>query len=165
MIKKGFIGAIGDDLPSLIPIFLGLMIFFSVFLSTYNVYKDNTDLYSLKSEAIAVASIMKEEPVVLNVDFFKKSCNKVNTKYNWNAFLVDFDLNSDNYVSLTKENLDDNILKEGEGEEEQFFACDSSNITSFLSDTSSEVIIYQYSTTTQKDLYIKPARLYVVVWR
>lgn len=164
MIKKGFIGAIGDDLPSLIPIFLGLMIFFSVFLNTYNVYKDNTDLYSLKSEAIAVSAIMKEEPVILNVDSFKKSCDKVNTKYNWNAFLVDFDLNSDNYVSLNKNNLEENILKEGDGEEQIFYACDSSDITSFLTKTSSEVIIYEYPTTTQKDLYIKPARLFVVVW-
>jgi hypothetical protein len=165
MIKKGFIGAIGDDLPSLIPIFLGLMIFFSVFLNTYNVYKDNTDLYSLKSEAISVSAIMKEEPVILNLDTFKKTCSKVNTKFKWNAFLVDFDLNSDNYVSLTKENLEGNILKEGEGEDEQLYVCDSSDVTSFLSNTSSEVIIYQYPTTTQKDLYIKPARLYVVVWR
>lgn len=165
MTRYGFIGAIGDDLPSLIPIFLGLMIFFSVFLNTYNVYKNNTDLYSLKTEVINISAIMKEEPVILNLDSFKKTCSKVQTKHNWNAFLVDLDLNSSNYVVLDKDNLASEILKEEIDGSEELYACNTSNITDFITRANSEIIIYHYPTTTQKDLYIKPARLYVVVWK
>ena len=36
--KKGYIGAIGDDFPAIFPIAMGLMIFFGSIVTTYDIY-------------------------------------------------------------------------------------------------------------------------------
>ena len=161
MNKKGYIGAIGDDLPSLIPIFLGLMIFFSVFLSTYNIYKDNTKIYSLQNEAISISSTIKEEPLISDYDQFIDTCNKVNSTANWNAFLVNLDMNTDKQTVLNKVDLDQNIIKDTSTN--QPFQCKDIGDFQNLND-SKKTIIYMFPITLQYNLHNIPVKLYVVIW-
>ncbi|MFH0905704.1 MAG: hypothetical protein V1824_00015 [archaeon] len=169
--KKGFIGAIGDDLPSLIPIFVGLVIFFSVFQNTYTVYKKNSDLYSLEQEAISIASSLKQEPVIANYEGFTKSCNLISSTVNWDAFVVDFDINTDNYTIITANNLEDKIVFEkvknsfGVFEDKKFICNDMATLSEILEKRDKKIIINMYPLTLQKELYIKPVRLYVVAWK
>ncbi len=177
--QKGYIGAIGDDLPSLIPLFLGIVLFFAVFINTYNVYTQNTSLYSSQNEALRIALILKEEPVIISHDFYNNLCNKVDTTYKWTAFLVDVDLNSSNNRSLSIatlkqefENDDLGITEQSisyeqlPGEDPKQFLCgdyeDFLNLST--SRTPVNVINYMFPITRQQEVNTIPVKLYVVVW-
>ncbi len=172
--KKGFIGAIGDDLPSLIPIFLGLIIFFAVFLSTYNTYKTNTGLYSLEQEAISISMILKSEPLIPDYNLFMKTCNKVSTTKKWNAFIVDLplDTNQQEILSINDpDNLYGNQIKifpeDPATNPPKRYICDDNleNLTNLLNikDATTKKITYLYPITLQDGKFAKPARLYVIV--
>lgn len=166
--KKGYIGAIGDDLPSLIPIFLGITIFFAVFLSTYNVYRNNTDLYSVKNDAINISGIIKEDPLFSDYNSFKRTCNKVDTKYNWSAFVTPLDLNSENYEVLKADKLDaEKLIKHWESPETgKEFYCGNKDLEELKTVLQTkDTIVYRYPVTVQQEFYVEPAWLYVVVWR
>jgi len=166
--KKGLIGAIGDDLPSLIPIFLGLVVFFAVFLNTYNVYKDTSNLYDLQQEAIKIAMTLKAEPLIPDYNFFNETCGKVNTTTNWTAFLIDLPLDTNKQISLSPDTFADNIIKDTE---ENLFICGDDNIESVqkLLQNNSSKLIYLYPITVQRKIenveHALPAKLYVIVWR
>lgn len=164
---KGYIGAIGDDLPSLIPIFLGITIFFSVFLSTYNVYRNNTDLYSIKNDAINISGILKEEPLYSDSNAFFKTCDKIKTKYNWNAFVIPLDLNTDNYQSLEVESLRyDSFIKHWDDSEGRPFFCGNTGIDILISSLrTKDVIVYRFPVTVQQEFFVEPTWLYVMVWK
>ena len=164
--SKGYIGAIGDDLPSLIPIFLGITIFFSVFLSTYNVYRNNTDFYSLKNDAINISGILKEDPLFSDYNAFVKTCAKVNTKYNWNAFVIPLDLNTDNYQVFQVSNIsEENLSKHWQSPDVGFFCGNKEMEDLKTSLMSKDVIVYRYPVTIQQKFYVEPAWLYVTIWR
>jgi len=174
MNKKGYIGAIGDDLPSLIPIFLGITIFFAVFLNTYNVYRNNTDLYSLRNDAINISGIMKEEPLISDQNQFVKICSRVNTKYKWNAFITSFDLNTDNYKGLSPGSIsEDDILKHWQETElsERKLICNpeqlEQNNENSLNNAllKKDVTVYKYPISVQQEFFAEPAWLYVAVWK
>lgn len=166
--KKGYIGAIGDDLPSLIPIFVGLTIFFAVFLSTYNVYRNNTDLYSLRNDAINISGIIKESPIISDQNQFVKTCQRVKTKYNWNAFLTPLDLNSQNYRGLTVSDLDEEIILKHwaeTGNNPRRLICNLEGLNDLKTALRTKnVTVYKYPITVQQQLYVQPAWLYVLVW-
>jgi len=168
--KKGFIGAIGDDLPSLIPIFLGLIIFFAVFLSSYNTYKTNTGLYSLEQEAISISMILKSEPLISDYNIFMKTCNKVSTNKKWNAFIVDLPLDVNQQEVLNINNINQlygQQIKIFIDDPQKKYICDNNleNLTYILNinDSITKKITYLYPITLQDGKYAKPARLYVVV--
>jgi len=175
MNKKGYIGAIGDDLPSLIPLFIGLTIFFAVFLNTYNVYRNNTDLYSLRNDAINISGIIKEEPLISDQNQFLKSCARVNTNYQWNAFVTPFDLNAEKYKGLNLSDLgDDNILLKHwreTGDPPRKLACNPEGLPTYgLPELKSalenkDVTIFKFPITVQQELFAEPAWLYIAVWK
>ena len=178
--EKGFIGAIGDDLPSLIPIFLGLIIFFAVFLSTYNTYKSNTSLYSLEQEAISISMTIKSEPLISDYNNFKRICNKVSTSKEWNAFITPLPINvniqndPENKLDILNiDNLFNNqILTYSPLEiipvpEPKKYICkdDGEQLKEILNtdDPTKERIVYLYPITVQQGEYAVPAKLYVIV--
>ncbi len=168
---KGFIGAIGDDLPSLIPIFLGLIIFFSVFLNTYNVYKDNTDLYSLQQEGISISMILKSEPLIPDYDEFERICSKINSTKRWTAFLVDLpmDIEEQKILPPDKDTIfEEHILHYIDIEQDinKEYLCPNSedNFNELNFTNQNTKLIYMYPITLQKELHAVPAKLYVIVW-
>jgi len=164
--KKGYIGAIGDDLPSLIPIFLGITIFFAVFLNTYNVYRNNTELYSIRNDAISISGILKEDPLFADYNAFIKSCNKIKTKYQWSAFVIPLDLNTEEYRILTYSTLDSNQFITHWEQPSLPFLCgeDLETLKSVLG-SNKEVTVFSYPITVQQKFYVEPSWLYVAIWR
>ncbi|MBN2127590.1 MAG: hypothetical protein JW703_04340 [Candidatus Diapherotrites archaeon] len=59
MLNKGYIGSIGDDLPSLIPLLFALLIFFSVFSFTLNLFNEKKALFEREFELMRIADSMK----------------------------------------------------------------------------------------------------------
>jgi len=172
--EKGFIGAIGDDLPSLIPIFLGLIIFFAVFLSTYNTYKSNTSLYTLQQEAISISMTIKSEPLISDYNHFQKICNKVSTTKEWNAFITPLPINIENQIPLNVANIEyiynnqlSTYTSEPPNPVTKKYICndDQDQLTKLLDmkDSTKKRIVYLYPITLQQGEYAIPAKLYVIV--
>jgi hypothetical protein len=167
--KKGFIGAIGDDLPSLIPIFIGLMIFFAVFLNVFNDYNAKNKMYGLNQEAIEISMQLKSDPVIISRDHFLEKCNKINSTKRWMAFLVDLPLDTISYQDLTLDGFisdhEDYVLKtiDDSGDLDHFIC--NENYLNDLNDKSIRKIDFLYPITVQRDSGVTtPARLYILIW-
>ncbi len=78
--EKGFIGPIGDDLPSLIPIVTGLVIFFSVFVLTLNTYNEKNDYLEKQIDMTSVARDLKGDSLLLNWSQFNDRCTGLKIK-------------------------------------------------------------------------------------
>jgi len=172
MNQKGFIGSIGDDLPSLIPIFLGLVVFFSVFLGVFNDYNAKNRVYTLNQEAVEISMQLKSDPVIVGYDHFMEKCNEINTPKNWNAFLVDLPQDTKYFKSITLEDIyndyKNNVIKIEDTEfvTEYYFICneDEENLNQ-LKDTSKNIINFLYPVVLQnQDGYSTTARLYILIW-
>ena len=75
---KGFIGPLGDDLPSLIPILVGLIIFFSSFTFAFNAFdKRNSDLASDRA-VLEVARVLQSNGYIVGVEDFERLCASLN---------------------------------------------------------------------------------------
>jgi hypothetical protein len=86
--RKGFIGAIGDDLPSLIPIVFALLIFFTVFTTTLNVYNSANSNVATEMGMLSVARTLKGDSLMLNVTQFQKRCDDVRIQSYPHNFMV-----------------------------------------------------------------------------
>ena len=62
--KKGFIGPIGDDLPSIIAILLGLSLFFSGLSFTLNVYNHKLTAYNILKGTMEVAHKVNDKGII-----------------------------------------------------------------------------------------------------
>ncbi|MEK6959164.1 MAG: hypothetical protein AABW59_03915 [archaeon] len=97
--KKGFLGPIGDDLPSMIPIVMSLALFFMVFGATFSTYNTKNATIRQQFELTSVARELKGDSLLLSVDQFEQRCNdvKLNTyPYSFMAgvYRADADLDS-----------------------------------------------------------------------
>jgi hypothetical protein len=178
MNKKGFIGAIGDDLPSLIPIFLGLVIFFSVFLSVFNDYNAKNNIYNLNQEAIEISMELKSDPVIVDHNHFIDKCNKIKTSKKWTAFLVDLPLDTNDFNPISIEQITEDykevvLHSKDSSDDEHYYICgfdigDQDIVydrIEELEDLQRRVIIYLYPLILQRETgFSTPARLYVLIW-
>jgi hypothetical protein len=75
--EKGFIGAIGDDLPSLIPIIVALLLFFTIFSITLSTYNQKNAFLRQNVTLMNVSRELKGDSLILNVDNFLNNCEKM----------------------------------------------------------------------------------------
>jgi len=78
--KRGFIGPIGDDLPSLVPLVISLLLFFSIFTLTLNTYNSKNFFINKQIEMTSAAREIKGDSLILNLDQFMKKCRTVSGK-------------------------------------------------------------------------------------
>ncbi|MDD5163662.1 MAG: hypothetical protein PHD95_05655 [Candidatus ainarchaeum sp.] len=72
--SKGFLGPIGDDLPSLIPLVFALIIFFYSFTFAWNAFDQKNRFFDDSKDVLDLASIMRGNSYVAGFDSFKESC-------------------------------------------------------------------------------------------
>jgi hypothetical protein len=75
-LRKGFLGPIGDDLPSLIPLVFALIIFFYAFTFAWNAFDQKNRFFDDSREVLDLASIMKGNSYVSGLDKFNENCAK-----------------------------------------------------------------------------------------
>jgi len=86
--EKGFIGAIGDDLPSLIPIIIALLLFFTIFSITLNTYNEKNALLRKNISLMNISRELKGNSLIYSVEQFSANCDKIKfNKYGEN-FMV-----------------------------------------------------------------------------
>ncbi len=78
--SKGFLGPIGDDLPSLIPLVFALTIFFSVFTFTWNIFDSRNTGFDDNIAVLRVASILKSNSYIANHSVFEGRCEEAKSQ-------------------------------------------------------------------------------------
>ncbi|MEI7961788.1 MAG: hypothetical protein WCI04_05645 [archaeon] len=111
--QKGFIGPIGDDLPSLVPIVVALLLFFSIFALTLNSYNSKNADLKKQIEMTSVARELKGDSLILDVESFSKKCETLKLKkypYNFMAAIYSTTVNMGDVVgdfSKVSQNITD----------------------------------------------------------
>ncbi|MDD3159825.1 MAG: hypothetical protein PHQ98_02565 [Candidatus ainarchaeum sp.] len=83
--QKGFIGPIGDDLPSLVPIVFALLLFFTIFTATMDTFAKKNKTFEENLSSIALARQLRGDSLILDYDQFKSRCDLANlTNYSFN---------------------------------------------------------------------------------
>ncbi|MDD4251108.1 MAG: hypothetical protein PHX27_02860 [Candidatus ainarchaeum sp.] len=75
--KKGFIGSIGDDLPSLMPIIVALLLFFTIFSITLSSYTEKNVLLKKNISLMNISREIKGDSLITSVDAFSNNCNRI----------------------------------------------------------------------------------------
>jgi len=78
--SKGYLGPIGDDLPSLIPLVFALVIFFSSFYSTVEAYNTKTVDFENDIAVVQVSASLRGTGYVSSLSDFEKTCNALNVR-------------------------------------------------------------------------------------
>lgn len=169
--KKGFLGPIGDDLPSLIPLMFALVIFFSSFYMTVNTYNERTTDFENDIAVIQISASLRGTGFVSSLSEFEKSCNSLNIRQPFfSAGLLEleqeiniFDLDSD-YIS-EEENLFkcSNVSEEEEGlTQEKAFSLNSKVVSRIYP------LVLEKNFTDEKGkekTVVVPVKLVVVAWK
>lgn len=75
MLERGFIGPIGDDLPSLIPLLFGLVIFFSTFSLTFDAFDARNTEFKDELTVMRISTIMQSNSYIFSHDNFNDLCD------------------------------------------------------------------------------------------
>ncbi|MEM4257167.1 MAG: hypothetical protein QXD98_02290 [Candidatus Diapherotrites archaeon] len=77
MLKKGFIGPVGDDLPSITPLVLGLMIFFTAFTSAFNSFDKRNEEFMNNIELLKISKTIRANSYIYSYENFEQLCNSI----------------------------------------------------------------------------------------
>ncbi len=75
--EKGFIGPIGDDIPSLIPLLVGLVIFFSTFTVTFNAFEEKNAVFDYDLSVMNIARVLQSNSYVTGYEEFEQHCREI----------------------------------------------------------------------------------------
>ena len=96
--EKGFLGPIGDDLPSLIPLIFALIIFFSTFTFAFNVFNEKNSDFQADLDVMNVSRVLKGTSLISSLEEFQKNCSTLNiTNLKFKAGITNFYSAPENY--------------------------------------------------------------------
>jgi len=160
---KGYIGPIGDDLPSLIPLVFALIIFFASFYSAVNVYNDKTVDFENDISVVQVSASLRGTGFVSSLQEFNDSCNALNVRQPYfSAGLIPLDKTIDLF------NLDALYIKDSETN--KLFKCTNADAEKILTEDkarnlNSKIVSRVYPLVMGQNERIVPVKLVVVAWR
>ncbi|MBS3057079.1 MAG: hypothetical protein J4415_00450 [Candidatus Diapherotrites archaeon] len=99
---KGFLGPIGDDLPSLVPLIFALIIFFSTFTYAMNSMDSRNEDFDADLATLSISRIMRSNGYITGYEDFRRLCGNINVAgLNYEVALVETELTYDesNYSS------------------------------------------------------------------
>jgi hypothetical protein len=100
MNARGYLGPIGDDIPSLIPIVVGMITFFSAFSFTLNEYNQRSASFAADRDTLIIANSLKGDSYLSSFVEFDTACRGLRVRglnyvaavvesNQWNAILLD----------------------------------------------------------------------------
>lgn len=168
---KGFLGPIGDDLPSLIPLIFALMMFFYVFTFTWGTFDSKSQSFENALSALRVGNTMKGNNYYRGMETFKARCREAQSvkRVYFMAGLVPLSTGPGQaYEGFDLDDLEGSFY-EVNGEK---FVCDnllpeedppSSDTTGII--IRSFPIAVEFSNEANNTFYVRPMLLVVVTWR
>ena len=174
--EKGFIGSIGDDLPSLIPIVFALLIFFSAFSATLAIYNSENAAVSTDMGMLSIARSLKGDSLLLNWDQFDKRCQDLRIQkypYNFMVAIYSADKDLDTVIADFVEtrvngDISDSFLTaEVDGDRESYFCgyrkIGSKDFGDIGDKSRAEYILRYYPVAVQTKLQINGKEYYVII--
>lgn len=170
LLNKGFLGPIGDDLPSLVPLMFALIIFFSTFSFTWGIFDRrnldfNDDLYTLR-----IARVLKSNGYISgsdNFDMLCKSLGIINLKYR--AGITNAETAPDEYTAQTGLDAGINIFEIEFYESDGYtFECTNVEPAEFLTVEGSidkKIIARIYPIALEDNRVVLPMHLVVIAWK
>ena len=179
--QKGFLGPIGDDLPSLIPLLFALLVFFATFSFSFGVFNDENVSFKADLAVLNISRILKGTNYITGINDFLEKCGSINiTTVKYRAGITNLFTAQDNYISqgnylepdnpprsyeigFFKSGVDvfecPNILSEGYP---NFSDPDSSELDEYFE--SRPRITRVYPIVVEDNRVVKPMHLVVVAW-
>lgn len=172
MLERGFIGPIGDDLPSLIPLLIGLVMFFSTFTLTFNSFDDRNQEFDNELEVMRLSRTLQANSYIYSYDNFEQLCKQVGVvKLNYVAGLTD------QAITQTTENpfegsifdieffeSDDGVLMCTNAESEIFDPFSVNHFITLAESIDRTVVSRIFPIVLEDDKIVKPMHLVVVAW-
>lgn len=171
--QKGFLGPIGDDLPSLIPLLFALMMFFYVFTSTWNMFDRENVIFNDALEALNVGSVLKGNNYLRGFETFEQRCLEAQSirRINFMGGLLPLSTGpGQTFSGIDLETLEtDFFLSDGD----TFFCTNFKDgvVGDAVNNESRNLIIrsfpvaLEFHNKTTNVFYVRPMLLVVVTWR
>lgn len=92
--QKGFIGPIGDDLPSLIPLTVALLIFFAAFGFAFTHLEEKKMSFDQRLLLLSVGKTLKRDGLIDSFEKWETACNSLEvTRYKFRAVVFSISTN------------------------------------------------------------------------
>jgi len=170
--ERGFLGPIGDDLPSLIPLLFALMMFFYVFTSAWNAFDTKNSVFNDALAALNVGNAIKGNNYLRGISTFEERCSEAmsNKRVKFIAGLLPLSTGPGQSFSEVKlETLEADFFSDGE---QKFFCTnipeDSGERPSLESKgliMRSFPVALEFKNSATGTFYVRPMLLVVVTWR
>ncbi len=169
-VSLGFLGPIGDDLPSLIPLLFALTLFFYVFTFTWGVFDKRDAAFNDALAILRVGSALKANSYISNIEKFRERCEtaKEVQRMRFLAGLLEVPTGPGESV----EEFDIEKLSSGDlhffSADDETFEC--SNAKDEMPEVENKSIIVRFFPVAlefyNKDqFYVKPMLLVVIAWK
>lgn len=173
--KKAFIGPVGDDLPSLIPIMFGLIIFFSVFNHTWMLYNEKDKEFQFGLDIERISSGIKKNSYFSTVSDFKQKCEEasfitLNSKFEiaiiQNKFtspLEEIDIYDLENIAFDLKSIDSSYP----GETKYYYTNSEDKLTIKTQNVQLRIfpVALEIKNSDNKFQYVEPMYLVIVIWR
>ncbi|MBN1940859.1 MAG: hypothetical protein JW772_01620 [Candidatus Diapherotrites archaeon] len=171
MKSKGFIGPIGDDLPSLIPLVFALIIFFYSFTFAWNIYDERNSIFSDSVDVFNVAHAMRGSSYISGFEDFQENCSKARSikRVNFRVGLLELSSNplaegGEHFAGFGRDVSDDFF----DPPDSEKFECSNSSddIPPLYSLRFFPVALQRdYGEGNDRHFFVKPMLLVVITWQ
>lgn len=166
---RGFLGPIGDDLPSLIPLLFSLVMFFSTFTYAFNSFELRNKSFSNDLSVLKISAIIKSNGYIENYGAFSKRCLTIGPAgVNYysavtNALTAKDEFINDNSITAYKgidiENLKPFKLNGSPLE------CKNAGLSEMPKNFGKGTIVKIFPVAVEDNKVVKPMHLVVVAWK
>jgi len=168
---RGFLGPIGDDLPSLIPLIFALMMFFYVFTFTWNTFDQRGQSFDDALAALRVGNTLKGNNYLRGIGTFDERCKESQSirRIKFISGLVPLSTGpGQDFPGLDLEDLEANFFDTPEG---KYYCANVSDPDDKPGLTSENLVIrsfpvaLEFKNEASNSFYVRPMLLVVVTWR
>ncbi|MBN2067563.1 MAG: hypothetical protein JW744_03790 [Candidatus Diapherotrites archaeon] len=163
---KGFLGPIGDDLPSLIPLIFALTIFFYAFTSTWNVFDQRDTSFDSDIAVLRISYALKGDNYIASDTEFHSMCETAKGVSGMWFFSGLLELSTGPESRFKGINID-RLLSEGQGFFPGFL-CSNTEQKPDLEENQTLVRFFPIALEFEDQsgmFYVKPMLLVVVAWQ
>ncbi len=167
--ENGFLGPIGDDLPSLIPLIFALMMFFYVFTLTWNAFDERGRAFEDAVATLRIGNALRGNNYLRGIDTFNQRCIEAQSfrRIKFVAGLVELSTGpGQQFQGVEVIGIEDKFFSAGE---EKFFCTNSGDERPDYESTGlilrSFPVALEFKNEETGSFYVRPMLLVVVTWR
>ena len=172
--QRGYLGPIGDDIPSLIPIIVGLITFFGAFTYTLNEYNHRSQTFTADRDSLVIANALKGDSYLSTYSEFATACKGLHVRgldyfvgvvdaNRWQVIADQVADESTNKLSLIADNLyplNNQPLVCAVGLPTPVTASDLGTILA-----NRQFSVLAFPVAAESPIAVSPATLVVITWR